>query len=552
MPSGFEAQPDGWGFRAVRPAGACAGATRAVIGQRDCVPLDDCGASFPPAGASIVVSTAPPGAYGAVPVVATLEEAMARAEPSATIAIDRGTYDGVTASRDVKVVGRCAAETIVSGRAPSAFSARGGTLDVRSLTIQGFGYGIRASGGATHVSNVLFRDNTIAASASGAVTLTIEASAVEHPGPMPKSPSQAFESLSRDVNLVVVGCDVRDVAMPLFAGKGSSIEVRRTLMQNDDETPSSLFILAAYDATITIEESVMKTRARAIAMVGNAKYTSTSEGKSDSSQVKIRASALEQSGGDSNQFLLAVQGGATLEVEGSTIRHRSNAAFNAWEAGSRLVVKDVTAVAEAPKSTQNETGVFDEGASADIDGLAAIGGTSGISVMNANTKLALKRSLVARPNTPGSTLSYGVLAAREAELQVDASTLTDCADAALELDSEAHAEIRRTLVRGTKRTSRAPGSAVLAMGEAQIAVSECLLESNEGAGVDVWQAGGVVATTRIVRNTIGVSYGESNLLQGKDAVTGRGPRDLVLVDDAIDDNESAIVQSTTWSVNVSK
>jgi len=549
VPAGFEAHPDGWGFRAVRPASACAGATRAVIGQRDCAPLDDCGASFPPARASIVVSTASPGTYGGVPIVATLEEAMARAEPSATIAVDRGTYDGVTASRDVKVVGRCAAETIVSGPAPSAFSTRGVTLDVRSLTIQGFGYGIRASGGTTHVANVLFRDNTIAASANGAVTLTIEASAVEHPGLMPKSPSQAFESLSRDVKLVVVGCDVRDVAMPLFAGKGSSIEVRRTLMQNDDETPSALFILAGYDAKITIEESVMKTRARAIAMVGNAKYTS--QGKSDSSQVTIRASTLEQSGGDSDEFLLAVQGSATLNVEGSTIRHRSKAAFNAWEAGSRLVVKDVTAVAEAPKSTQNETGVIDEAASADIDGLAAIGGTAGISVMNSST-LALRRSLIARPNRPGSTLSYGVLAVKEAEVQVDASTLTDCADAALELDSQAHAEILRTLVRGTKRTSRAPGSAVLAMGEAQIVVSECLLVDNEGAGVDVWQAGGVVATTRIVRNTTGVSYGESNLLQGKDAVTGRGPRDLVLFDDAIDDNGSAVVKSTTWTVNVSK
>src|SRR4051794_12089817 len=42
LPQGFEPSADGWGFHAIRPDAACSGATRAVIGETSCIPLDDC------------------------------------------------------------------------------------------------------------------------------------------------------------------------------------------------------------------------------------------------------------------------------------------------------------------------------------------------------------------------------------------------------------------------------------------------------------------------------------------------------------------------------
>ena len=54
LAAGFEMNEDGWGFHAVRPAKQCAGATRTVLGETACVPIDDCNAAFPPANATVV------------------------------------------------------------------------------------------------------------------------------------------------------------------------------------------------------------------------------------------------------------------------------------------------------------------------------------------------------------------------------------------------------------------------------------------------------------------------------------------------------------------
>ncbi|MEO7111522.1 MAG: right-handed parallel beta-helix repeat-containing protein [Polyangiaceae bacterium] len=111
--AGFAPDPSGYGCRDVLPTDPCTGATRAALGQTTCVPVGDCSAAFPPTNATLFVSAS--GSTDATHFT-TIGAAVAAASPAAVIAVDSGTYaESVQISQSVSIIGKCAANVIIDG-----------------------------------------------------------------------------------------------------------------------------------------------------------------------------------------------------------------------------------------------------------------------------------------------------------------------------------------------------------------------------------------------------------------------------------------------------
>lgn len=145
-PPGFEADPIGWGCREVLPASRCAGATVEIIGQRSCQALGDCAAPFPPPGATHFVDDS----YAPSQLDAThfnsVFAAVQAAPAGSVVAVEAGTYvENVDVVVPLKLVGRCAAQVILSGPGDNragvlVAGARG--VEVRGVTLSGHVSGV--------------------------------------------------------------------------------------------------------------------------------------------------------------------------------------------------------------------------------------------------------------------------------------------------------------------------------------------------------------------------------------------------------------------------
>jgi len=133
-------------------ASECTGATRPRLGETSCVPVGDCNAAFPPAGATYFVDDSYTAGQVDQTHFATIQAAVAAAPSGATIAIDEGTYSGtVSLSKTVSLVGRCAAKVKLNGAGattPGLEIARKIQASIRGITVADFEVGVSAGGGA--------------------------------------------------------------------------------------------------------------------------------------------------------------------------------------------------------------------------------------------------------------------------------------------------------------------------------------------------------------------------------------------------------------------
>lgn len=116
-----------------------------------CVPVGDCTAPFPPAGALLVDDD-----YGPADVDAThfktVTEALIAASKGATIAIAAGTYvEGLTVEKPVTLVGRCAAQVTMQspgGNVSGMITGQAPKVALRGMTFRGFSGGVLVYDGA--------------------------------------------------------------------------------------------------------------------------------------------------------------------------------------------------------------------------------------------------------------------------------------------------------------------------------------------------------------------------------------------------------------------
>jgi hypothetical protein len=151
-PAGFARPDDGFGCEPIVATATCAGATRPRLGASSCVPVGNCTAAFPPAGATYFVDDS----FTSVQVDAThfltIQAAVAAAPAGATIAIEEGTYTApVVLPKAVTLVGRCPAKVTLDGAAaavPGLDVAKKIKVTLRGLTVTDFEVGVSAASGA--------------------------------------------------------------------------------------------------------------------------------------------------------------------------------------------------------------------------------------------------------------------------------------------------------------------------------------------------------------------------------------------------------------------
>lgn len=160
-PEGFAR--DASGFACVdklEPTKKCTGATREDVRTGACVPVGDCNAAFPPAGATLFVDD--DGAEDATHFK-TLKAAMAVATSGSIVAVEAGTYKEVielTSPGGITVVGRCPEKVRFEspgGIRAGIFGNDSGTI--RGVTVTGFRGGILLEGGAMTVEDVVIDGN---------------------------------------------------------------------------------------------------------------------------------------------------------------------------------------------------------------------------------------------------------------------------------------------------------------------------------------------------------------------------------------------------------
>ena len=133
--------PSGWGCIDQPAPTACEGATREANGA--CIPIGDCDAAFPPAGAIVVDGSL---ATEDATHKKTIAAALAIVTNGATIAIERGTYPEAIhlQTSNVSIIGRCAAQTILQSAGvedPGILLEKAKGTKISGLTLKGAYYG---------------------------------------------------------------------------------------------------------------------------------------------------------------------------------------------------------------------------------------------------------------------------------------------------------------------------------------------------------------------------------------------------------------------------
>lgn len=541
IPKGFAKVDDaggGWGFRAVRPAKACTNDTRAVLGETACAPVDDCDAPFPPAGAVVVR-----GGDGVA-----LRQAISSARAGGVVAVDSGTYDvsakpAFAMPSDVRIVGRCAREVIIKGAGDNvAFGFERGRLRLESLTFSNFYETMQVSGptATAEITNVVFDGNNVAVFADNGGRATVRTSVVD--GTRSKRPDKdtvrgvvAFPGGS----ITVEDTELRDVDRPFTALKEkSSITVRRSIAKgrglDEDAT-----VFAVWGGKISIEESSI-TSQRGQFLAAGISYRDNTESERDDAAITVRASELVQAGSYQELGFADAHGGASIMVEESSVQHLSSQAFAAFEAASRVTLRNSVV-------TLGEVGKRDGfGPSAISGGLLEVEGTAilgmrglGISATGDGSRLSVSSSLVlgttAGPSASkvGSleTQSMGIEVAHDAVGTIKDTVIADNDQAGLVVGSRGRAEAEGLVVQGTKAWGDGAlghGEGVMLFTDGHLSLRSSVVRGNGQVGLVAMRSSGLVENTRFERNLGGVEVWETSVRNAA-ASEPPGDRELVLV-----------------------
>ena len=534
IPKGFQAAAGGWGFHGTRPSKTCTGATRAVIGESACVPLDDCDAPFPPAGAQLVTEK---GAQ-------TLAAAMEAAAPGSVLAVDRGTYAltehaGRLVQPGVRIVGRCARDVILQGDGTNAaIGISRGEITLESVTLRGFEVAVALSGATASLTatHVLFEGNGLAVDAQSNARATLTQTVVDAVGRKQVSadPIRAVVA-QHGAKVEVRESDVRGPTRAFTAfDKGSEVVVRRTIATSRD-VGDDIFLLAMVGGALSIEESVVAVEQGTLLNVGQSRRYSKSA--TDDAALRIHASEIDQSGAYNDAGALGVMGGATLTIEESTITHLSAVGLTAFEAGSRARLVSSALVAHAFKGKQLFGINALQGGHVDLEGTAVVSARgAGIATFDEGTALTMTRSLVtgsgrAASPTGVAPTSFAVIVMKNSRATLTDSAISDNEEAGLVVGNEATVDAQGLVVDGTLASAEgALGEGIYVSDDGRLSMVGSAICKNAWLGLIVMRASGTVSGSRFEDNAGGaVNVWETAISRPATPVAPVG-RELVLSD----------------------
>jgi hypothetical protein len=549
-PAGFERSDTGWGCHAVQPASGCTGPTRAALGQTSCLPVDDCTAAFPPAGADVVVT---PNAVS--PQVSSITQALALVPAGGTIAVDAGTYnEAIELTQPVHIVGRCASKvTLNAGSAERAVYVFGYfPASIQSMTISGGGGAIVASGSNVTAENVYVYGSEIAALAGYGGTLTLSNSTLDA-GPQADAVSvQALASTVQSGSQITMnGVEIRGypTAFESYDPK-SVITFERSIVTYDGPAVMNQFLGAWAGSTVALEQSAVFLRQSPLGTVG-ASLPAVDDGPP--AKVTIDQSEVYQSGYNEEGILFSVQAAASLGFTNSTLHYQAYFGFSIGQMASTASIENSVLEADPTFDTSRTALFIGTGGSATLTGSAVVNSISaGVVVGDSGSTLTVANSLIRgtlfeRPGPEamegGSAIALGV--GNEGKLTVTDSSLVENQMFGLYVGKPSLARVSGLLVDSMVKAPM-PGGAITVEPGAELALTGGVLRASPESALACGSGGTVVGQTTFVSNHVAVAADSSLVVQMDSAPSQTSMTSVVLYQNQYAENDAKIGPPPTY------
>ncbi len=526
-PKGFARTEDGYGCSAIKTADLCTGDARAKIGNASCVTVGDCDSYFPPSK----------NVFAVVYDSQELASAIERAQSGDTIALQDGTYDGVEIKdKDLKLVGRCPGKTIIGGTGLRGVLAQGKAhVSIEGVTIRGpKGALVSVHGAMLDVTKTVITDVLYGLTVENA-RIDISDSVIEG-----RSGGQGQGGLiaKNDGEIVVRDSELRDWDAAARALDRGKITFERSVISDAGHKRGLTKLLGVYsDGRITVKESgVYAFHPQTVfAQVSRSLEGIVKDENAPAGTVRFENSELAKPDFEDPSWLVGAHQGGRLEVEGTTIRHRADTAFDIRDPETRATFKGSAIISAAREGVIHNGIATLAGAHSEVESVAFVSPSStACFVGDEGSELRFTRSLVTKMKS-GSEAS-AIVSDRASSVIIEASSFTEGRGWAVLGNAGSRVQIDRTLF---------DGSGVLVGGTATLAMSDSVVRHAPEALIAVFGRG-VVTDSFIVDNEIAVHLDyKSTLLEtnGEPPIPADGQ--LILVRTQLAGNKEKISEKPT-------
>jgi hypothetical protein len=527
--SGFATGSTGWGCEAVLPSEECPlGAQRASLGKTTCQFVSECNAPFPPSGAFATVTDA-----------TSLATALASVPSGGTIALDSGTYGALTLTQDVNLVGRCATLVNLTGSGERGVLVEGSVhVALTSITISGFQGGLVAAGGPTvDLEGVVFSQN-----ASGIVssqsTVNLDNSIIEDPLASSAGSLAVFSWQSS--NVTVTNTEIRDHVAALRAVDGGKLTVRQSVVTFLGSDDSEVELVGAYsDGKIFAEESIfdLEPASNPVAIIGRTLPMVTQEKNPGPGQIFFSKSEITQLWAIDPSWLIGTHEGGSVELDGVTLEHRADTAFDVRDPGSTCTITGSTILAPTEPQVNHTAVSVVSTASADLDNVAIVGpAQNALFVGDSGSHVTFTNSLVTGLRTEPSIGASVLQSDRNALMTVTGSAVTDSEGFALQATGGSRAEMQDFVIDSQYgMTDTIAGSGILVEGSAAFSLSGAVVRKTLVA-FTLAGVGGSIERTFVYNNQIAFQLDGSSLVDSSSSVITPTGTQVVLFEDSFTNN----------------
>ena len=538
---GFVRREDGWGARAILPDHACSASAMAILGERECQPVDDCNSAFPPPNADVVVRAT--ARASATERAAALVDAVAQVRRGGTVAIEEGVWEtGLEILKDVNLVGRCASKTVLRSPGPRPTGnetpgtkagnelpkgidvATKAEVSLRGLTIEGFDYGIYADRGHVVAERIILSGNRVGAAFFFGAKLDMTHALVTEARDFPRVDAQGISAMMRDTRVSLDGIEVRGMDTGISAASAqTAVTIRRSVVHREHHPVYRGFALEAFrGATITVEESAIHTELGQAVFGGRFLGTPPAEdAKAGPAKLVAKRSVFSHEGSPSDDPRARTGAanfadGFSADLEDCTVHHASFGGI-AVQSGASLAARRTAFVADATEaSVRLAISIYDSGSRAMLTDSAVVGAQqAGIFLHEKGASLSLVRSFVTGTHQRrvesiedlGGT-GQAIAVGHGAHLSLDDSSLVNNEGIAVLALDNAEVSIKNSLVDQTKASELGLGVGLLCV-DSRVTLEDSMVRASTDAALAFEGASAsILSGSVLLENAIGLRVAE--------------------------------------------
>lgn len=533
--TGFVPSSSGWGCDAIAPETPCTGATRAALDEKSCVPVDDCGAAFPPPGAIVVTDDA------------SLTNALTNAKDGAVLALESGTYAGFEVPRDVSIVGRCAEKVIIKGSGQRGIFVTGPKkVSLTSLTVDGFPGGIVASWGADVVASKLIVRSSQLGIVSGEANVHVSGSIIE-------SAKDALIA-QKAGHLVFDDGEVRKCATVSAAyDKGTELTLRRSIARYEENVRADALFMTFAASHHLIDESLILIHGATFSLTGRDLPRIKSTAGAQGGHLEVKNSTIRQPHLELDGPLSKILADGHVTLDGTTLEHQAFSAMMVGEPGARLSAKNSVIRGLSPTRDMRNAVWLLEGGFAEIDRSAFVH-AQGNALVSAGrgSQMIVTQSLVHETlaGFVGTDDNLGAVGIGITVFDGASSSLADSAIVRSQvfgiLTRNANFSMSRSVIDFTMPDPETSAGSAIASNKTSLTIDDSLIRRSADVALVFIEGDGIVKHTRFNGNPVGVHLGQARIVDASANPTTASAGELVFFENVFEGTEMVVRETSDW------